>query len=177
MPPLILTALLDEAAQQRFDRLRRQHFPPDRNVLDAHVTLFHRLPGEQEAAIGRTLATAARRAPIPVTVAGVRSLGRGVAFALGSDELSELRSRLAREWAPWLSRQDRAKSELHVTVQNKVSPDAARALHARLAAGFVPYRVHAVGLGLWRYLDGPWEPVRAFPFVPFLPFRPGEPAG
>lgn len=171
MPPLILTALLDEGAQQRFDRLRRQNFPTDRNHLDAHVTLFHQLPGEQETVIGRTLAARARRAPIPVEVAGVRSLGRGVAFTLASDELFELRSRLALEWEPWLSRQDRAKSELHVTVQNKVSPAAARALHARLAGGFVPHLVHAVGLGLWRYLDGPWEPVRAFRF------RPGEPAG
>ena len=184
MPPLILTALLDDAAQHRFDELRRRHFPPERNHLDAHVTLFHQLPGGQQAAVAATLAVVARRAPIPVQVTGVRSLGRGVAFRLASDELSDLRSELAREWAPWLSPQDRAKSELHVTVQNKVPPAAARALHRQLAAGFVPHLVHAVGLGLWRYLDGPWERVGAWSFrsrpdsVPAASdrHRPGEPA-
>lgn len=48
MQPLIVTLALDEQAQARFDALRSRHFPPDRNVLDAHVTLFHALPGEQE---------------------------------------------------------------------------------------------------------------------------------
>ena len=36
----------------------------------------------------------------------------------------------------------------------------------RLAAGFTPTAVHARGLGLWRYLGGPWEPVAEFPFEP-----------
>ena len=58
-PPLIVTALLDEAAQQRFDRLRRSHFPPERNHLDAHLTLFHRLP--DAPAVVSTLAVAADR--------------------------------------------------------------------------------------------------------------------
>src|SRR6476469_7699644 len=46
--PLIVTLLLDDAAQQRFDALRTAHFPAERNHLAAHVTLFHALPGEQE---------------------------------------------------------------------------------------------------------------------------------
>jgi hypothetical protein len=46
VPPLIVTLLLDDAAQARFDRLRAAHFPSARNHLAAHVTLFHALPGE-----------------------------------------------------------------------------------------------------------------------------------
>jgi hypothetical protein len=46
-----------------------------------------------------------------------------------------------------------------VTVQNKVAPDIARALHARLSAEFVAYDVRAIGLAVWRYRGGPWEPV------------------
>jgi hypothetical protein len=49
-------------------------------------------------------------------------------------------------------------------VQNKADPAAAERLHAELAAGFAPYDVEVVGLGLWRYLGGPWEPVRTFAF-------------
>jgi hypothetical protein len=28
----------------------------------------------------------------------------------------------------------------------------------------VPYDVEVVGLGLWRYLGGPWEPVERYAF-------------
>ena len=37
--PLILSAVLDPLVQGRLDALRRAHFPPERNHLDAHVTL------------------------------------------------------------------------------------------------------------------------------------------
>ena len=162
--PLILTALLDPTTQQRFDRLRRQHFPPERNHLDAHLTLFHQLPGPHRAEIEDQLRDVAARAPIAARVTGLRLLGRGVAFVLRSDELTELRATLSRRWADWLSAQDRTKSDLHVTVQNKVDPAIARTLHARLAADFVPQRVDVLGLGLWRYLGGPWQAERRFRF-------------
>ena len=70
MPPLIVTALLDEVAQERFDRLRREHFPPERNQLDAHLTLFHRLPDDPE--VDRALAVEARRPALTAQVRRVR---------------------------------------------------------------------------------------------------------
>jgi hypothetical protein len=165
-PPLILTAVLDAPAQQRLDALRRAHFPPERNHLDAHVTLFHHLPGAEEAAVAREVAETTRsEPPPPVEITGVRSLGRGVAVVLASARLAELRGGFAKTWAPWLTSQDRTKRDLHVTVQNKVTPEAARALHAELAAGFTPERTCAVALALWRYRGGPWEPVARFPFA------------
>ncbi|MCZ2824157.1 MULTISPECIES: 2'-5' RNA ligase family protein [unclassified Modestobacter] len=165
-PPLIVSLLLDEAAQQRFDRLRAAHFPPERNHLRAHVTLFHALPGEHRAAVGRELAAVAARSGFEVAVTGVRFLGRGVALDLSAPELTTLRAGLADAFDPWLTRQDRQWSRPHVTVQNKVAPEAARALHAELAASFVPQTVTARGLGLWRYLGGPWAAEAEFPFGP-----------
>jgi hypothetical protein len=164
--PLILTAVLDDAVQQRLDALRRTHFPPERNHLDAHVTLFHHLPGAEREAVADAVA-AAVRAPAPaVELTGVRSLGRGVAVVLASPELAALRADLARRWDGWLTAQDRGKrGDLHVTVQNKVTPEAARALHRRLAASFAPERTRAVALALWRYAGGPWEPVARFAFA------------
>ena len=128
------------------------------------MTLFHALPGEHQDAVRTELAQAAQRPAFEVAVTGVRSLGRGVAYDLSSPELDALRASLARAWAPWLTPQDRQRHRAHVTVQNKVTPEAARALHARLSASFVPGTVTARGLGLWRYLGGPWEPVAVFPF-------------
>ena len=163
-PPLIVTALLDERARKRFDRLRREHFPPERNHLDAHLTLFHRLP--DTPAIVSALEIAADRPTITARVRRVRGWRGGVAYDLAAPELTALRRQLAQGWSDLLSAQDRAKSDLHVTVQNKADPAAAERLRAELAAGFAPYDVEIVGLGLWRYLGGPWEPVRTFAFVP-----------
>ncbi|MFW3172756.1 2'-5' RNA ligase family protein [Geodermatophilus sp. CPCC 206100] len=162
--PLIVTLLLEPGAQERFDRLRAEHFPRERNHLTAHVTLFHALPGEHEDAVTADLAAAAGRPPFDVAVTGLRLLGRGVAYTLESAELAALRSGLAAVWGPWLTRQDQQRHAPHVTVQNKVEPAVARALRDRLAAEFVPGTVGATGLGLWRYLGGPWEPVAGFPF-------------
>ncbi|RZU30425.1 2'-5' RNA ligase family protein [Blastococcus saxobsidens] len=162
--PLVVTLLLDDEAQARFDRLRAEHFPLERNHLRAHVTLFHALPGEHVGAVLADLRAAADRAAFEVDVTGVRFLGRGVAYSLSSAELSGLRKDLAGSWEHWLTPQDRQRHAPHVTVQNKVEPAVARALHDRLTAGFVPYRVRARGLGLWRYLGGPWAPVEELPF-------------
>ena len=164
MQPLILTALLDDVAQQRFDRLRQDNFPAGRNHLDAHLTLFHALPGDREQQLTTAVRAAATRPVITARVAGVRKLGRGVAYTITAPELTQLRSALARQWADWLTAQDRVKADLHVTVQNKVEPATAARLHSRLSAEFQPYRVAVTGLGLWRYLGGPWAPVARFPF-------------
>jgi 2'-5' RNA ligase len=178
--PLIVTLLLDSTAQERFDRLRAAHFParplpgsrPERARgggegvfrLAAHVTLFHALPGSAVDLVSADLVHAADRPAFDVAVTGVRSLGRGVAYTLDAPELTDLRAGLARAWSSLLTPQDRQRHSPHVTVQNKVEPAVARALRDRLAAEFVPHRVGARGLGLWRYLGGPWAPVAEFPF-------------
>jgi 2'-5' RNA ligase len=162
--PLVVTLLLEESAQRRFDRLRAEHFPAARNHLAAHVTLFHARPGEHRDAVAAALAAAAARPPFEVEVTGLRLLGRGVAYTLASPEVDRVRARLAEAWEPWLTPQDRQRHAPHVTVQNKVDPAVARALHAQLSAAFRPGRVGARGLGLWRYLGGPWEPVGEYAF-------------
>ena len=158
--PLILTLKMDDRSQERFDRLRELHFPPERNYLSAHLTMFHKLPGELEAGISADLREICRRRePITLSTTGLRSLGRGVAYELSSPELMALRQELASRWGPLLRAQDRQGFKPHVTVQNKVSPERARALHEQLRASFSTFEVEGVGLSLWRYLGGPWEPV------------------
>jgi 2'-5' RNA ligase len=167
LDPLILTARFDSETEAWLEALRRAHFPPERNLIPAHVTLFHALPGEEldavMAALAReaaaTLAGAARIGP-------PRPLGRGVALEVASPELARLRSRLAREWAPWLTRQDAQGWRPHATVQNKVSSEAARALLARLQAELAPREAMATGLRLWHYRSGPWEAAAEFSFTP-----------
>ncbi len=157
--PLVVTLLIDATSQERFDALRRQHFPPERNHLAAHVTLFHALPGDRLGQVAADLREVARRDTFGVTVTGVRSLGRGVAYALAAAELSRWHADLAARWQPWLTPQDRRPLAPHVTVQNKVEPAAARRLLAELSADFRRFEVTAQGLGLWRYEGGPWSAV------------------
>lgn len=165
--PLILTLALDDEAFARFDGLRRRHFPPERNLIPAHATLFHHLPGDEEAAVRAALeAESAARQALLVEVGPPRSLGRGVAFPLVSPGLAALRADLAARFAPWLTPQDRQGWRPHVTVQNKVAPEAARALHRALTAEFRPFSFRAPGLLLWRYLGGPWQKLAAVPFAP-----------
>jgi 2'-5' RNA ligase len=156
---------MDERSQEHFDRLRERHFPPERNYLRAHLTLFHKLPGEREAEISAELREICREhEPLTLAVTGLRFLGRGVAYELSSPEISALRRELTRNWKPWLGAQDRQGIKPHITVQNKVSPERARVLHQELQAAFSPFEVKGVGLSLWRYLGGPWELAHTYPF-------------
>ena len=161
---LVLTLLLDDAATARFDALRREHFPAGRTQVAAHVTLFHVLP--DDARVRADVREVADRPAFDVRVSGVQRLGRGVAYALRAPELDAVHRELAGRWQDVLVPQDRQGLRAHVTVQNKVEPARARALAERLEAGFAPYDVRAVGLGLWRYLDGPWAADEHAAFAP-----------
>jgi 2'-5' RNA ligase len=163
--PLILTLALDERAFAFFNEQRRRYFPPKRNFIPAHLTLFHALPGEHGDDIARHLeAKALALRPFPLHVTGLRSLGRGVAYSLASPELASLRDDLAGQWATWLTPQDRQKHQPHVTVQNKVEPQKARELLTQLTDAFEPFAATGTGMDLWRYRGGPWEEVRRFHF-------------
>ncbi|RYZ66194.1 MAG: 2'-5' RNA ligase family protein [Proteobacteria bacterium] len=156
--PLILTLQLDEESQAWFDGQRRRYFPPSRNFLAAHLTLFHALPAALLDDVNGALREVAQRAGFPVAVSGVRSLGRGVAYTIDSPELKALRSTLVQRWAEHLTPQDAQPLAAHVTIQNKVDVAAARALYEELREAFVPRTALATGLALWRYAGGPWEP-------------------
>lgn len=163
--PLILTAGLPQAEQRRFNALREQHFPTERNHLAAHVTLFHALPGsERDAVLLRLRREMAEIERPEVAVTGLRSLGRGVAFVLQSEGLGRLHAALAEAWWPLLTAQDRQPLRPHVTIQNKVTPAEARATLEAVSAGFAPWRFSCPGIAVWRYAGGPWEAVSELRF-------------
>jgi len=161
--PLVVTAELDPDAFAWLDGLRRAHFPPERNLLAAHLTLFHALPDEEAGRVEADLVAAAADGPWEGTAVGWMLLGRGVALRVDAPGLQAVRARLRDGWAELLTRQDASGFRPHVTIQNKVTPDAARALESRLAARFAPRPVAFPALRLWRYAGGPWEPVARVP--------------
>lgn len=165
LEPLVLTVQIDRRSFTHLDRLRQTYFPPDRNVVPAHITLFHQLPRREHQAITAHLRdVCGDRSAFSITSTGVRLLGRGVAIELASESLQSLRAQLARDWAGWLSLQDRRTFRPHVTIQNKVEPSDAKALHSRLSLVFAPMHIQGLGLCLWRYMGGPWEKLGEFTF-------------
>ncbi len=167
MSSTIVTLRLDPASQATFEALRRLHFPPERNHIPAHLTLFHTLPDTAEISAALHRAACGRTA-FRLAVTGVRSLGRGVAYTLHAVELLALHHSLADTFGPHLSAQDRQPLRPHIVVQNKTTPDQARSLLAALQAGPLPAPAEAIGLDLWLYLGGPWQHRQTFPFAASL---------
>lgn len=161
---LIITAELGAEDFAWLDGLRRRHYPPERNQVPAHLTLFHALPPSAETEVRRRLQDFAAGPAPAAQVVGLMDLGGGVAFRIVSAELDALRDQLACDLYGLLGAQDQGGWRPHVTIQNKVEPKEAKALQARLRAGFERRPVAIEGLALWRYLDGPWEPVRRWTF-------------
>jgi hypothetical protein len=144
--------------------MRRQHYPPERNRVPAHLTLFRQLPPSLGAELNGRLAALARRAPPKAAIAGVIDLGEGTALRVDSDELEEIREDLASALHGLLIPQDLAPWRPHITVQNKVEPREARQLQQRLRSELHARPLAVRGLGTRRYLDGPWETIRDFVF-------------
>ncbi|WP_114227719.1 MULTISPECIES: 2'-5' RNA ligase family protein [Sphingomonas] len=154
---LIVTAELGKADFAWLDGERRRFFPPERNQLSAHLTMFHALPPSAEEEARRELKRHTL-GPVPAaTVAGLMNLGGGVAYRIVSDELEAIRRDLANHFHGLLTAQDGQGWRPHVTIMNKAEPKAAKALLDALQASFRPRPLQIAGLGLHRYLGGPWE--------------------
>ena len=144
--------------------MRRAHFPPERNQVPAHLTLFHHLPPDLLPELDRRLAFQAAAPPPRATLAGVIDLGAGTAFRVESEALEDIRQDLAEAFRGLLIPQDQQRWRPHVTIQNKVEPKEAKRLQQQLRATFEPRPLVIKGLATWRYLGGPWEPVKAYTF-------------
>lgn len=163
--PIILTVLMDRGAFARFDALRRSHFPPERNFLPAHITLFHHLPGPRVEKIAADLKNEARHhAPMEIRAVRLHMTGKGVSYILESAKLAALRAKLAELWAADLIPQDWQGWRPHVTIQNKVGLENAKHLHACLSANFAPFTFTAEGMTMWFYRGGPWDRIRDIRF-------------
>lgn len=156
--PFIVTAELPADLFAWADGLRRAHFPPERNYLSAHVTLFHALAPSLSDEVRRVLAgEAAAHAAVPARLSAVMDLGKGTALAIESAAMLGIRATIADHFHGALSAQDQHKPRLHVTIQNKVTTQDARTLQREMAASFEPRDFRFTGLALHIYRGGPWE--------------------
>lgn len=163
--PFIVTAELPPDVLSWADGLRRAHFPPERNWLEAHVTLFHAFaPSLRKELHGVLRRHAATHAAQGAAITGLMNLGRGTALAIRSPGMVAIREEIAEHFHGALTAQDRHPIRLHITIQNKVIPQAARALQAELGPSLSERRFRFTGLGLHLYRNPYWERIGNFPF-------------
>nr|WP_298895659.1 2'-5' RNA ligase family protein [uncultured Altererythrobacter sp.] len=163
--PFILTAKLPEHIHLWADELRKEHFPPERNQLHAHVTMFHAFaPSLLEELKGFVPQIVREFAAPQAEITGLMDLGKGTAIRLRSPGLLNIRAIIAEHFHGTLTDQDLHEPRPHITIQNKVTKEEARALQASLAPQIEERSFTFPGLELHRYLGGPWEFVKGFPF-------------
>ena len=161
---VIVTAELAQGDFSWLEGLRRAYYPAERNQVPAHLTMFHALPPSSETELRARLARVIRRPPPSATIAGLMDLGGGVAFRIVSPELDDIRDELAADLHGLLGAQDSGGWRPHITIQNKVAQKVARALKESLEQTFRKRSLAIGGLGLHRYLEGPWERLAMYPF-------------
>ncbi len=163
--PFIVTAALPPEIQGWAEGLRRAHYPPKRNHLHAHVTLFHSFaPSLLEELKSFLPRIVAEFAPPQGRVSGIMDLGKGTAIALEAPELLTLREQIADHFHGSLTAQDLYDPRPHITIQNKVTKEGARALQASLAPEIEPRAFTFPALELHLYRGGPWDQVKRCAF-------------
>jgi hypothetical protein len=156
-PPLILTLMLDETSQEFFNEQRKKYFPAERNYLDAHLTLFHHLPANENKLLQDIALVMATYKTMQLQVTDIKHTGRGLAYKIECDVLLQMHRYMQQLWSAWLIPQDQHRLWPHITIQNKVSADDATLLKAQLDRQFTPFTAAGIGLALYQYLGGPWK--------------------
>lgn len=162
--PIIVTAMMRPADFIWADDLRRRWFPPERNRVPAHITLFHHLPPSGKRELRTLLADLTRSKPPAARIDRLLNLGSGVAIHVDSPDLLAIRAEIAERFHGMLTPQDAANIRLHITVQNKVSAQTARETAAALASDFRPRSLGISGLACWHYDAGAWLPIADYRF-------------
>jgi hypothetical protein len=148
--------------------LRRAHYPPDRNHVPAHFTLFHALPPSAQAEVQRLVARVCAATRLRQRSLRVGDLGTGTAVAVRSPALEAVHADLAG--APWPARAGRpGRPRFHITIQNKVTRPEARALQAALAGRFESQTFAFAGIDLHALQrlpegGGSWQPLGTWSF-------------
>jgi 2'-5' RNA ligase superfamily len=101
---------------------------------------------------------------LPARISGLMKLGGGTALAIDCPDMVEVHGMIAERMHGLLTRQDAQALKLHITIQNKVSGEEARALQAKLAETLEPRSFRFHGLGLYAYEEGLWRHMRTFAF-------------
>jgi hypothetical protein len=162
--PIIVTATFGDGDNGWIQQLRHTHYPPERNRVPAHLTLFRQLPPSIERELSQRLSHYTSAPPPEAWISGIMDLGQGTALRVESEELEDIRYDLSEALHGLLTPQDQGPWTPHITIQNKVGPREAKRLQQQLRASCERRPLAIKGLASWRYLEGTWEPIRSHSF-------------
>lgn len=168
----VLTLLTDAKHHQTLTNTRKRYFPPRLNKLDAHITLFHALPGSKlEENIKPVLREVAQKeSPFPILAAKPFRLNKGIAIGVpksqGGDDARRVHAQLKQAWTGFLSQQDAGGFAAHYTIMNKVD-DQKEVQHAfeEVEGQWSGCKGTVQGLSLFRYDRGHWVHAEDFKFA------------
>ena len=154
--PLVVTLKIDEPSQLFFNEKRIMFFPAHVNYVDAHITLFHKLPANNKD-IETELIAFAKHASFELRITAILLTETSVSYAITSTVLQHLHTKMQLKFDTYLTRNDRKILNPHITIQNKVTAYKAQKTQALLQKDFKPFLVNAVGFTSWYYVKGYWD--------------------
>jgi 2'-5' RNA ligase len=152
---LIITLKIDDASQTFFNEKRKQHYPAYANFVDAHITLFHKLPSDKEI-VYETLEQLCKTNTFYMQVVGIKNIENFVAYDIASPTLQAIHAQMQTAFANMLNEKDEEKLWPHITVHNKATNYKAFKTHQKLLEDFVPFSITAIGFTSWLYAKKQW---------------------
>ncbi len=103
---LIITLKIDDASQTFFNEKRKQYYPAYANFVDAHITLFHKLPTDKNI-VYETLQQLSNIKVFEMQVVGIKNIDNFVAYDIVSPTLQNIHATMQGAFANMLNEKDR----------------------------------------------------------------------
>jgi 2'-5' RNA ligase superfamily len=152
---LIITLKIDETSQTFFNEKRKQHYPAYANFVDAHITLFHKLPSDKEV-VYDTLRQVSKTNTFGMQVGSIKNIENFVAYDVASPTLQNIHVEMQTAFANMLHEKDKEILWPHITVHNKATVYRAFKTHEKLLETFKLFTITAIGFTTWFYAKKEW---------------------
>jgi 2'-5' RNA ligase superfamily len=152
---LIITLKIDDASQTFFNEKRKQYYPAYANFVEAHITLFHKLPSDKNI-VYDTLDEISKKNIFEMQAVGIKNIKNFVAYDIVSPTLQKLHKAMQAEFISMLNEKDRETLWPHITVHNKATVYKAYKTHEKLLVDFKPFSITAIGFTTWYYAKKAW---------------------
>jgi 2'-5' RNA ligase superfamily len=152
---LIITLKMDDVSQAYFNEKRKQYYPAYANFVDAHISLFHKLPSDKNI-VYDTLNQLCNTNEFDMQIVGIKNIDNFVAYDIVSPALQNIHATMQATYANMLNEKDREILWPHITIHNKATVYKAFKIHEKLLADFKPFCITAIGLTTWFYAKKQW---------------------
>jgi 2'-5' RNA ligase superfamily len=161
---LIITLKIDDASQTFFNEKRKQHYPAYANFVDAHITLFHKLPSDKDI-VYDTLQQLRKTKAFDMQVVGIKYIENFVAYEIAFSALQNMHAEMQTIFTSIINEKDRELLWPHITVHNKATVYKAFKTHEKLLIDFKPFSIKAIGFTTWFYAKKIWVKKEDYLFI------------